>query len=460
MKKTVKPKAATLAKIQEVQAAQDARATLPSALPTSQTRVNFAAASALPMTEKERNRIVKRAAVGQHGLSSALRAALAESAKRDGRVGHFAADTREQKPIGIAMPVAMQYLFAVNVFQLNGAVVQINGPHSSNKSSLLYEFFRWFKEAQGASVLQNTETKFNDQLLRMIVNDDPEQPSVIVQEQLTLEAWQREITGWVRRVKQLMLDDKEGIGMDSPMLFAVDSLGGKPSEETIEKVQKDGAGQRAHPVESLKTKGWSQTITQMMYGCPFALVIVNHVKRVKDAAGNETRKSPGGDFVGYQQGIEIEATKIGQVNSTTVNGNIILLRTYKNSFGPDRRKLKTRLLWHDVRDPETGLFSKVCAWDWDWALVQLLVDAEHNTQKRLRDHEIHVAAPKVSQIENLAWSKTLGMTADDAVPWSELGRRLQADPAVLSKIVNALDIRTDGLVMGSSYFQTQKDADV
>jgi hypothetical protein len=135
-------------------------------------------------------------------------------------------------------------------------------------------------------------------------------------------------------------------------------------------------------------------------------------------------------------------------------GYPVELFCYKNSFGPGRRRILTRLLWwyvpDDDADPEDpgGGWKQKTIWDWEWSLVHLLDNLLHGDTKKanpmirqsLKDHGVHVEVVGRGHVDGKAWSKNLGMAQKDAVSWSELGARLQGDPVVCRLLRRALRI--------------------
>ena len=67
----------------------------------------------------------------------------------------------------------------------------------------------------------------------------------------------------------------------------------------------------------------------------------------------------------------------------------------------------------------------------------------------------HIKAPQRSDVENTAWSATLGMKAEDAVSWSEMGRMISENAEVCDSIRKALGIKRRPLLAGDFGQQLQ-----
>lgn len=376
-----------------------------------------------------------------------------EAARREyGHTAVMVGGPDENVLIGIPCPsIAFEYLITQSVFPL-GLIIHLVGPPHSCKSPLLYEFMRWFRVAGGGSILQEAESKFSQELLHSIVGIEEGEVNVIVNRCNSVEDWQRKLLYWINYEKKALDGTKQepGPGRTVPILFGVDSIMGKAAEETQEKVMDAGSAGRSYPIEALSITTFMRTVPQQVDGFPFTIVLNNHLKMGKDDMGNDVRGMAGGQGVRFQESFEIE-TKIrnAKISCAAWEGVVINLKCFKNAFGPGQRSIDARLLWwEEETEPGSGIYKQVTKWDWDWATIRLLTTAKERDAANLKKHGFHIAAPKTSLVENLAWSANLGMKEKNAVPWSELGKMLREDPVTLKVLRDALGIKRRPVLQG------------
>ncbi len=70
----------------------------------------------------------------------------------------------------------------------------------------------------------------------------------------------------------------------------------------------------------------------------------------------------------------------------------------------------------------------------------------------------HLQCPSVAELENLAWSETLGMKKEDAAPWHEVGAMIRHDPALMATLRDALFITPRRYLAGDYLTQTEVEA--
>lgn len=391
-------------------------------------------------------------------------ASQAEQArKKFGHEGVYLGSEAENLIIGVPTPaLAYEYVTGQDCFTL-GVVIQIVAKHGVGKSALLAEFGRWFDLADGGMVLCENETKFNPHWYSSIQG-----PVVYSRMRLhrckSVEDWQRNLTWSIKQMKTDMEGTKDapGPGRTFPVLFGVDSIMGKMSEENQEKIigkvgkkgklgtTGDGFAQaRSFPIEAGSITKYMRTVPQLMDRWPFALVLINHLRIKTDDQGNPERNKTGGEQVNFQESFELELKKIGghakRIQSANFEGVTLQLSCEKNSFGPTGRKAQTRLLWWHEPDADGNPTQKT-VWDWDWATVHLLNTILHGEgqstylKNRLKAADFHLDCPSSSDVENSAWSKTLGMTKADAREWTDVGAMIREDRALMGRLRDALGI--------------------
>lgn len=395
---------------------------------------------------------------------------VTDSRKKFGHRAIFVGDEARNLLIGIPCPaLAFEFLIGLDAFPL-GLIIHLVGKAGTFKSALLAEFGRWFDMAGGLLRLKENETKFNFDWYESIMG--PVASGRMTLDRCTsVEDWQRRLTHSLRQMRNFMKGTKEkpGPGRTFPVLEGIDSIMGKTSEETQEKIlgKKNKAGEhgeggagaagRGFPLEALSITTYLKTMPHLLDDWPFSLVLVNHLKMKANAdTGAEERSTAGGKQVNFQESFEIEMMKShkAMVQCADFQGVPLTLSCEKNSFGPTHNRIRTRVLWWHEEQEDGGLKQKT-VWDWDWSTVDLLFHLMYGEKsspifkKRLADANFHLQCPKTSPIENTAWSKSLGMKkAEDAVSWNELGAMIRQDQKLMAKLRKALCIRTVPLLDG------------
>jgi hypothetical protein len=364
----------------------------------------------------------------------------------------------------------MEFVLAQDGFPL-GLVFQLVARHGVGKSGLLAEFGRWFFLAGGGMYLNEAESKFNPNWYRSILGKEFFDMMPLARCK-SVEDWQRKLSFSIQSTKAGMEGSKEspGPGRTIPVLYGVDSIMGKSSEETQEAIlgkldrrtgqrgtTGDGAASRGFPIEALKITRYMRTIPGELDEWPFSLVLVNHLRIKTDDAGNVERSKAGGEQVNFQESFELELKKVGGhkkvITCANFEGFPVEISCEKNSFGPTHRRIQTRLLWWDEKN-EDGEWEQRTAWDWDWSTVHLLYTLMHGERanprfrQALKDIDFHLECPKTAEVENLAWSRSLGMKREDAMPWSDVGALIREDRELLDRLRCALRINRRPVLAG------------
>jgi hypothetical protein len=365
--------------------------------------------------------------------------------------------------VGIPCPsLAFEYLIAQNCFPL-GLILQVVAKYGVGKSGLVAEFGRWFDLVGGGMVLMENESKFNPFWYESIMGKEA-YGRMNMYRCDSVEDWQDKLTFSLNAMQMGMTGTREapGPGRTFPVLFGVDSIMGKQSKETQEKifgasdvkkkrkVMGEGHATRGFPLEAQIITRYLRSVPGRLDGWPFGIVLVNHLRMGKDDDGNPIRNKSGGEQVNFQESFEIELTKVGghkkKIQCADFEGLPLKLSCEKNSFGPTLRSIQTRVLWWDETDEDTGEWYQKTAWDWDWSTVHLLNaclsgdNANPRIKKSLKENDFHLEVTKASDIENSAWSRSLGMARSDACSWAEVGAMIREDPDLVAMLRKSLRI--------------------
>ncbi len=400
------------------------------------------------LTKKQKTQLEDWRGVNRGKIVDAYFAGTAAVARQQfGAESIYVGSATQNLMIGIPIPaLAFEFLLAQDCFPL-GHIMQVNGPPGTNKTSLMAEFIRWFVMNGGGANYLEAETKQSPDLLPSIIGWD-RQPYIIDRCD-SLEDWQRRMTNYIDLHKTRLSGNKEspGPGRTVPILLGVDSLMGKLSEETIEKIREAGAAGRQFPKEALSLTSYFKAVPAWIDQWPFAIVLNNHVKFSKDEQGNKTRNKGGGQQISFQESFELEMSVVkSELKCADWDGKVLQIRNYKNSFGPDQRRIQVRIIWWNEPDPESkepGAVRQVTRWDWDWATTRMIFDilkAGGKLADKLKG-VMHFATPSTAEILGTAYSSTLKMKPADAVSWTEFGAMVNSNEKLKDAIRSALGIK-------------------
>lgn len=376
---------------------------------------------------------------------------------KNGFTGVYSGQDAKDLVVGIPLPcLAFEFLLANDVLPLS-VVMQLVAKWGTGKSGLVAEMFRWFDDAGGMGFHNENETKFSPEWFESIMGKACFD-RLTTQRCTSIDDWQTRLTASLEAMKQAMTGTAEnpGPGRTFPVMFSVDSIMGKLSAESQRKILEEGSAGRAHPVEALAITRYMQTIPSVLDGWPFMLVLVNHLKEKQDENQNKIRSTAGGVGVNFLETFELEMRKTkSKIQAEAFDGFQVDITCMKNSLGPTHRNITTRVLWWEEPDPEDPTqWKQKTVWDWDWSTVRLLYEILHvkganpKLKKNLIDSGFHLDCPSVSDVENRAWSKTLGMTKDDALPWNEVGEMIRKNQEVTDMLRHALRIKRRALLAG------------
>lgn len=381
----------------------------------------------------------------------------------------------ETSKLAIVIPIPalpFEILIGQSGFPLS-VVMQLVAEAKVGKSSLLAEFGRWFDGVDGAFTLLECESKFNDVWYRSIMGPEVFDERVAYHKCESLEGWQERLTSAVKEAQDFMDGTAKdpGPGRVIPFLYGVDSIFGKASEQSQEKIlgkrQDDGRrsdkavgyAERSYAIEAQIFAKYLRAVPDLVDRWPMALVFVNHLRNTKDDQGNAVRLKPGGAQVSFQQSYEIELQRAKgpkyMIACEQFAGYPVRITCPFNSFSQGNRAIVTRMLWWYEPHPETGRPRQVTCWDWDWSLVhtistQLSGDRfDPIYRARLKEAGIHVEVLKTGDVENTAWSRTVGVKKENPVSWAELGAMLRSDESLKQAIRDAFCVVTRPTLSGS-----------
>lgn len=367
--------------------------------------------------------------------------------------------------IGIPVPLAFQFLIQNNVLPFHKCTVLV-GEEGVCKSALLFEMGRWCCEQGGFMHLVENETKFDPIWCNSIIGYADECGGELYNyyQSTTLEEWQNLLLELVKETKNVMLD-QHGPGKTFPVLFGLDSIAGKLSQSTINKIREDGFAGRGAPAEAMAITKFMKQLTSELAGWPFLFCGVNHEKTAVEmsfgASGAPKVYRPGGKHMDYQEALEVRLSTSGKSSRITLlddnrkvltlGGVRVRLTVRKNSEGEGYRDLAVNVMWNYRKHGITGQLRQYTKWDWDTALVDHLLS--YSGKYRAKIDEI-VAIEKHHR--GFTCSR-LGVKKP--VSSVELGQLIASDPKLVEELQDLFGVlRRRVFVPGVSYDEQRQQA--
>jgi|JI10StandDraft_1071094.scaffolds.fasta_scaffold03520_3 RecA/RadA recombinase len=354
-------------------------------------------------------------------------------------------DKLDQLVIGIPIPsLPFEFVIANDVFPLQ-VLIMLAGTWGSCKSALSYEIFRWFYENTGIVVHIDSEDKFDAEFACSIMRTENGHLPIISNQATSLEQAQQLITYYIETLKAQLIGSKEnpGPGARVPCCICLDSVAGSSSQQTQKKILEEGFAGKSYPVEALSYSKYLPTIKSTFTNFPFTLLMINHQKEKTDDMGNKLSYTLGGGALNFHESFELSnSVWKSQFRNSQFEGIGVKIKCTKNSFGPTHRQIKTRFIWWQDKDPDTGETVQRHLWDWNWAICELLNSPSDYYKKRLKQHDLVIKckAP-TADIECMANFPAIGMGKNEYLPFQEVGELIHQDEEVCDRIREALIIK-------------------
>jgi RecA/RadA recombinase len=344
--------------------------------------------------------------------------------------------------IGIKCPTfALEWLTGNNAIPLE-TVIQLYGPRGIGKSGLAFELMRLFRKDRGIGHYFEHESKFNAVWAKSIIGVFDECMAVIPC--YSINEWEQELQLAVRDVKAMMTGNSKelGYGRTFPWLGVVDSIMGKPFQETIDKVKEQGFAGRNHPIEAMSITTFVKAFAGELAEWPFMLVCVNHLKEKKSETGIPEKTRSGGQTIDFQGAYEFEVQRIGRIRQADIDGNKLMIKCMKNSFGIDDRRINVNVIWYDDEweHPETGnkIMHQRTIWDWHGATAILLCNDRAKGQSWTDARKACGGLTKVN--EGKYYAPKLGIPRTQAIGPSKMGSKISKNPKILEQLRDIFSI--------------------
>jgi hypothetical protein len=383
--------------------------------------------------------------------------------------------------LGIPIPFAMEYLLQNSVFPLS-RMIQLVGQEKSNKSSLTFEFARWFHLASGVNYLFENEHKYSTDLAQSIFGYADEIGVEVLGHHpcKSLQDWQQRMTFTMQQLRYAMTgiapnkvkagfkdkgkkkkssgdepkkkDEKfVPLGRIYPILFILDSIAGSIDEEKSGKIDTAGFAERNFATEAMHNATYLKKICSDFVNYPISLVVVNHLKKQKAENGSYIERiKPGGKLLNFQETFEIEMSKKEDLHyvdsrpdspSLDINGNRLKLQVMRSSLGEEDRQIEVDFMWWNDWSQSQVLDEQIVrqysAWKWSAATVDLLCKFEGERRAKLFNNVVDVRKIK----DNEFWSKRLGIPQTNPISKDEMGTLIESTPEITSGLRDLLSIK-------------------
>lgn len=285
--------------------------------------------------------------------------------------------------------LAERALFGSNVM-LFGRVYEFYGYERTCKSAFVADRYRYIVREGGRYNHNDTEDKDASEMRLAVIG-----PQANIQDQ----RWSRRarsMEDWMRNAYAYLcwyISVLEQMGRKVPYACGVDSLMGKFSEDTIRGVTEEkGAPPRSFPVEAFKISRWIPTMTDLMYGQPAMMFLVNHDQAEKHPVypNQMIHKAPGGYRRRFAATCRFLMRSKRDLPRTPegVEGQRIQIVIDKNSAGRTGTEIEVDFQWRRAPLQEGGPPVLQARWNWAKATTEVIFEtaSKHSTQgKALRD---------------------------------------------------------------------------
>jgi len=320
--------------------------------------------------------------------------------------------------VGVPLPsFSFEYLLGSNVLWL-GASYGLAGPTQSFKSSLAMELMRGMLRIGGRGITVETEGgKISDVMIDSLLGNLRKNHKIMPA--TSVEEAQDNLTFALTWFKQNFPKN------DTLLCLMLDSLFGSAGEEKKKKLEKDGHGGRAFPLEALLWSQWLQVHSPRLSGLPMVLMFVNHLKGKMDGDG---WRHPGGDAQDFYSTVYMHVVRAKVFDGADMAITAVRIRTVKHSYYLPGRKIFVPYVFDKI--------ANHLYFDWGHSTADLLTgDLVPSTVKDALAVTAH--GKSMTALGRRFSCKELGMKD---VMGKELGDAIHADPEIMTRLREAARI--------------------
>jgi hypothetical protein len=326
-------------------------------------------------------------------------------------------------------------------------VIGIAGMKESCKSAYAATIAKQFMDIGGTCAYIDTENKQSAALYEAIVGDEYMRRTMTGYA-VSTEEWQKEILQSIEVVKEEF--------PDIPLAIIIDSLGGVDTEETSNRIDKEGGVNPRNTGGMIKCKSHNEFfryINKHLYMRPYSLIYINHLSDDPSSPIQGAKRKPGGTGQDYHAVMDLWFSVVkGTPNEKLVRNfkeRLLKITVAKNSMGTSKRNIEIPYRWQHT--PVTGEFVR-CWFDWDAATAMLLADDKPGGVKNRLKPILNVTCNS-----NKYSCKELGLVA---VTDTEMGEAIRNNVELRERISDALSINRSkvwpGLSIDKDVYETRK----
>ena len=318
-----------------------------------------------------------------------------------------------------------------------GRFMTIAGDPNTGKSNLGWEICRIWRDYGGIIIYIGTEPKENVRTQKRLLHIRQSDPMTGVQYFKNVNT-QDELKTILNEINDLIIEnDPQG---KVPVLIFIDSLAPltstKPRSEMTPKEKKKADETNNNMAAAHRAKNWKAILMDFQLNYvnerPLSIMGVNHFHKGVSTNGMPAKSSdPGGRYIEYLNSwrLFLRRTDTNSVNSSNSSFGVEIKNT-KQSSGSERDIKITPRFKDWTVELEEGEETKVCGFNWDEALIKLLLSDYTNNSKLKEIMDLKKEGQMVS-------SETLGC---EKVSQSEMGKAIHENEEIYNKILDMFDV--------------------
>jgi RecA/RadA recombinase len=351
--------------------------------------------------------------------------------------------------IGLPVPMGLEWLLGLSALPLGATFLQLAGEKGIGKSSLIIALISELERWPCRAGFIGTEHKFSPSQVKALLGVDSR---CLVVKANSQDDWHRVLDEFATGY---LVDRAGNPEMSKIALVAgVDSISGSLAETVMAKIQKDGGvTSTRYAKEAAANTDFFKYLTAKIEMHPSVILATNHLKKsISSVPGVLTRSVPGGAHLGFQASFEIDVKRIQVVARTrTVDrGNVLVLKTHKNSLAEDRRELVVPVTWRyrscegDEARRHLSTVVEEMRVDWRYALTSLLTrSTEAGGAKELVQDVLDLRVVKGPKgRKDFVASDRLAVSESNPLSFSEAGAVVESDPELRRELRRALGVLT------------------
>jgi len=374
----------------------------------------------------------------------------------------YAQGDHEKVTCGIKIPtIAFQWMIGGSTILPTQRMFGFSGLPKSFKSTLTVEVGNWFIKQGGMHILIDNESKTSPDMLSAMTWRDSQLSSAenrLFKETSSIDQWQILLTSLTKYAKETADRPK---GQRVPLWVSVDSLTGRSTQDSQDKIQEEGAAAtRDFPAEALKISRYFDSFS--MLGTCLNFGYVQQMKQdigAQPGYGGPKYREKGAMSAAFSTSGHVRVAKCAAVSlaghdhapqqpvdgqlSPPVEGYTLRLTAHRSCVGPDGRDLEVDLLWQYVE--QDGGTTKQAMWlDWPGALGRLLFKMKYDDKMKLFAYE----KQKLKEALDFTGKATLKVSSINCeelklvdASFAVFGKAIEDSPEVSRRIRNYLHIK-------------------